>query len=67
MWSGRFAMFPRYYFFLVLLLLTCGYALWRGRSDERIVASVYAKLNVGGRMKRALFRIGSIFLLGAMD
>jgi hypothetical protein len=40
MWSGRFAMFPRYYFFLVLLLLTCGYALWRGRSDERIVASV---------------------------
>ncbi len=33
-------MFPRYYFFLALLLLTCGYALWRGRSDERIVASI---------------------------
>jgi hypothetical protein len=40
MWSGPFAMFPRYYFFLAVLALTCGYALWRGRSDERIVASI---------------------------
>lgn len=40
MWSGHFAMLPRYYFFLTLLLLTCGYALWRGRSDERTVALV---------------------------
>lgn len=32
-------MIPRYYFFLALLVLTCGYALWRGRSDERIVAA----------------------------
>jgi hypothetical protein len=31
-------MIPRYYFFLAILFLTCGYALWRGRSDERIVA-----------------------------
>lgn len=26
------------YFFWALLLLTCGYALWRGRSDERVAA-----------------------------
>lgn len=40
MWSGRRPMMiPRYYIFWALLLLTCGYALWRGRSDERIVAS----------------------------
>ena len=32
-------MIPRYYIFWVILLLTFGYALWRGRSDERIVAS----------------------------
>lgn len=40
MWSGRDRMIPRYYIFWALLLLTCGYALWRGRSDERTVASV---------------------------
>lgn len=33
-------MIPRYYIFLAILLMTCGYALWRGRSDERIVASI---------------------------
>ena len=32
-------MIPRYYIFLAILFLTCGYALWRGRSDERIVAA----------------------------
>lgn len=40
MWSGRLAMIPRYYIFWTILLLTCGYALWRGRSDERIVAAM---------------------------
>ena len=40
MWSGHPAMFQRYYIFLALLLLSCGYALWRGRSDERIVAAI---------------------------
>jgi hypothetical protein len=34
------AMIPRYYFFLAVLLLSCGYALWRGRSDERLVAAI---------------------------
>lgn len=40
MWSGRHPMIPRYYIFWSILLLTFGYAMWRGRSDERIVASV---------------------------
>lgn len=40
MWSGRHDMIPRYYIYWAILLLTCGYALWRGRSDERIVAAV---------------------------
>jgi hypothetical protein len=31
-------MTARQYLFWALLLLSCGYALWRGRSDERIVA-----------------------------
>ncbi len=33
-------MLPRYYFFWALLLLTFAYALWRGRGDEKIAASV---------------------------
>ena len=33
-------MISRFYIFWALLLVTCGYALWRGRSDERIVAGV---------------------------
>ena len=32
-------MIPRYYFFWALLLATFAYAIWRGRSDERIAAS----------------------------
>jgi hypothetical protein len=32
-------MLPRYLFWTILLL-TCGYALWKGRSDERLVAAV---------------------------
>ena len=41
-------MLPRY-FFWTLLLLTCGYALWRGRSDERIVAIVCILATVATR------------------
>jgi hypothetical protein len=32
-------MLPRFLFWTILLL-TCGYALWKGRSDERLVAAV---------------------------
>jgi len=41
-------MFPRYFFWAVLLL-TFGYALWRGRSDERIAASVCLAASVATR------------------
>ena len=40
MWSGPHAMIPRYVIFWALLLLTCAYALWRGRGDEKIAAGV---------------------------
>lgn len=33
-------MIPHQYLFRAILILSCGYALWRGRSDERIVALV---------------------------
>jgi hypothetical protein len=33
-------MFPRYYIFWAVLLLTCGYALLRGRKYERLTALV---------------------------
>lgn len=32
-------MHPRYIYWAVLLLV-CGYAFWRGRSDERVIAGV---------------------------
>ena len=33
-------MIPHYFYFWGILVLTCGYALLRGRSDERVAASV---------------------------
>jgi hypothetical protein len=36
--------------FWTLLLLTCGYALWRGRSDERIAAIVCLLATVATRL-----------------
>lgn len=41
-------MLPRYFFWTVLLL-TCGYALWRGRSDERIAAIVCLAASIATR------------------
>ena len=38
MWSGRHDMMTRQFFFWAILLLACGYAMWRGRSDERVIA-----------------------------
>lgn len=29
----------RFFIFWAILLITCGYALWRGKSDERVVAA----------------------------
>src|SRR5688500_3237098 len=34
-------MIPRYYIFWAVLLLTCGYALWRGRKYEQLSAIVF--------------------------
>ena len=39
MWSGCHSMISRQLLFWAILLLACGYALWRGRSDERVVAT----------------------------
>lgn len=49
MWSGRHVMSAQHIFFWAILLLTCGYALWRGRSDERTVASVCLLATVATR------------------
>ena len=35
--------------FWAILMLACGYALWRGRSDERIVASVCLLASIATR------------------
>jgi hypothetical protein len=40
MWSGLPAMITHQVIFRALLVASCGYALWRGRRDERIVALV---------------------------
>ena len=50
MWSGPFPMIPHQYVFRILLLATCGYALWRGRSDERIVALVCLVATLASRL-----------------
>ena len=43
-------MIPHQYVFRILLLATCGYALWRGRSDERIVALVCLVATLASRV-----------------
>ena len=49
MWSGLPPMIPHQYFFWALLFGTCGYALLRGRSDERLVALVCVGASVATR------------------
>lgn len=48
MWSGRIAMnsISLVILFWVLLLVSCGYALWRGRKYERIAALVFMAATV---------------------
>ncbi|HEY7958483.1 MAG TPA: hypothetical protein VID20_00330 [Sphingomicrobium sp.] len=43
-------MIPHQYFFRALLIASCGYALWRGRSDERIVAIVCIAATAASRL-----------------
>lgn len=40
MWSGHPPMFAHRYIFWALLLITCGYALWRGRKYEQFAAII---------------------------
>jgi hypothetical protein len=40
MWSGRVPMVIHKYIFWMLLILTCGYALWRGRKYEQLAAII---------------------------
>jgi hypothetical protein len=48
MWSGHIPMNPmlRVILFWLLLLVSCGYALWRGRKYERIAALVFVTATV---------------------
>ena len=50
MWSGLPLMIPHQYVFRALLIASCGYALWRGRSDERIVALVCIAATAASRL-----------------
>ena len=43
-------MIPHQYVFRTLLILSCGYALWRGRKDERIVALVCIAATLASRL-----------------
>lgn len=43
-------MIPHQYFFRAILLLSCGYALWRGRRDERVVALVCLAATLASRL-----------------
>jgi hypothetical protein len=43
-------MIPHQYIFRALLVFSCGYALWRGRSDERIVALVCIAATAASRL-----------------
>jgi len=48
MWSGPIPMNPmlRVILFWLLLLVSCGYALWRGRKYERIAALVFVTATI---------------------
>src|SRR5438094_37961 len=48
MWSGRIPMnsMLRMILFWLLLVVACGYALWRGRKYERIAALVFVSATV---------------------
>ena len=41
------------YFFWTLLLITCGYALWRGRKYEQLSALIFIGASVGSVVARS--------------
>ena len=53
MWSGPVPMISHKYIFWALLLITCGYALWRGRKYEQISAIVVLTASLVSVVARA--------------
>ena len=49
----RSAYMPRYLIFWAILLLTCGYALWRGRKYEQMAATICIAASVISVLARA--------------
>jgi len=45
-------MIPRYYIFWIVLVVTCGYALWRGRKYEQISALIFITASVATLLSR---------------
>jgi hypothetical protein len=50
MWSGHLTMITHQFIFRALLVASCGYALWRGNRDERIVAVVCVAATLASRL-----------------
>jgi hypothetical protein len=48
---------PRFIIFWAILLLSCGYALWRGRKYERIAAIVFLTATIVSVAGHLLFQI----------
>lgn len=46
-------MIPRYYIFWIVLVVTCGYALWRGRKYEQISALIFITASVATLLSRS--------------
>ena len=46
MWSGQLPMLTSKYFFWAFLIVTCGYALWRGRKYEQLSAAVFIAASI---------------------
>lgn len=53
MWSGPLPMLTTKYFFWALLLVTCGYALWRGRKYEQLSAVIFLIASVASVLARS--------------
>lgn len=52
MWSGPSPTMTRY-FFWTLLLVTCSYALWRGRKHEQLAAVIFVTASVASVLARS--------------
>lgn len=48
---------PRYLIFWTILLVTCGYALWRGRKYERLAAVVFLLATIASVLSRQALQV----------